>query len=76
MFADIEQAFGEFAQLDAEPLILAPPDLRGPLRSFLAQFFPNIDVISHREVVPTAQIVSVAQLGLASDGRTFGQPAA
>ncbi len=63
LFAEIEQAFGAFAAHDAEPLILAPPDLRSPLREFLSQFFPNVDVICHREIVPNAQIISVAQLG-------------
>lgn len=63
LFSEIEGAFGAFAANDAEPLILAPPDLRSPLRDFLSQFFPNVDVICHREIVPNAQIVSVAQLG-------------
>jgi len=63
LFAEIESAFGAFAAHDAEPLILAPPDLRSPLREFLSQFFPNVDVICHREIVPNAQIISVAQLG-------------
>ncbi|MEZ4461615.1 MAG: flagellar biosynthesis protein FlhA [bacterium] len=63
LFSEIESAFGAFAAHDAEPLILAPPDLRSPLRDFLSQFFPNVDVICHREIVPNAQIVSVAQLG-------------
>lgn len=63
LFGGIEEAMGEFAIRDVEPVILAPPDLRSSLKQFLAQFFPNIDVICHREIVPTAQIVSVAQLG-------------
>lgn len=63
LFGGIEEAMGEFALRDVEPVILAPPDLRSSLKQFLAQFFPNIDVICHREIVPTAQIVSVAQLG-------------
>lgn len=63
LFAEIEGAFGAFAAQNSEPLILAPPDLRSPLREFLHQFFPNVDVICHREIVPNAQIVSVAQLG-------------
>ena len=63
LFAEIENAFGAFAAQNSEPLILAPPDLRSPLRDFLHQFFPNVDVICHKEIVPNAQIVSVAQLG-------------
>jgi len=70
LFAEIENAFGAFAAQNSEPLILAPPDLRSPLREFLHQFFPNVDVICHREIVPNAQIVSVAQLGASSPAMT------
>lgn len=69
LFAEIEEALGAFSVREAEPVILAPPDLRGPLKQFLSQFFPNIDVICHREVAPSAQIVSVAQLGLRPEAR-------
>jgi flagellar biosynthesis protein FlhA len=64
LFGAIEEALGKFAVKDAEPVILAPPDLRGPLEQFLAQFFPDIQVLCHREVVPSAELVSVAQLSL------------
>ncbi len=69
LFAELEKALPEFSLRDVEAVILAPPDLRGPLKKFLMQFFPNVDVICHREVITTAQIVSVAQLGLPSEDR-------
>ncbi|MEM1347301.1 MAG: flagellar biosynthesis protein FlhA [Myxococcota bacterium] len=67
LFAEIEGVLGQFAARDAEPVLLAPPDLRLPLRGFLSQFFPNVHVISHREIVSSAQIVSVGQLHLRDD---------
>ncbi len=66
VFNEIENVMGAFAARDAETVILAPPDLRGPLARFLAQFFPNIHVICHREVSQRVQIVSLGQLTLAN----------
>ena len=67
LFAVIEEALGAFALHDAAPVILAPPDLRAPLKHFLRQFFPAIAVICHREVAAETQVVSVAQLGLGAE---------
>ncbi len=64
LFAEIERVMGQFASRDADVIVLAPPDLRAPLHTFLAQFFPAAQVICHREVVASAQIVSVGQLSL------------
>jgi flagellar biosynthesis protein FlhA len=67
LFASIEESLDAFAMADAEPVILAPPDLRAPLKKFLTQFFPKIAVICHREVVADTQVISVAQLQLGVD---------
>ena len=64
LFEQIEGVMGEFAARDADVVVLSPPDLRAPLFQFLSQFFPNLRVICHREIVPHAQIVSVGQLAL------------
>ncbi|MCA9564556.1 MAG: FHIPEP family type III secretion protein, partial [Myxococcales bacterium] len=71
LFAQIEEAMGAFAAADAEPVILAPPDLRGPLSAFLAQFFPNIHVICHREVASRVQVRSIGQIGTGSGARAL-----
>ncbi len=64
LFSELERVLGAFAAKDADPVILAPPDLRGPLQRFLKQFFPNISVICHQEVVRQAQIMSVGHLSV------------
>jgi flagellar biosynthesis protein FlhA len=69
LFAAIEESLDAFAMADVEPVILAPPDLRAPLKKFLMQFFPKIAVICHREVAADAQVVSVAQLQLGTEAQ-------
>ena len=64
IFSQLEEYLPKFMALDAEAAILAPPDLRGPLNHFLLQFFPNLRVISHKEIVQQAQIESIGDLTL------------
>ncbi|MFT4703279.1 MAG: flagellar biosynthesis protein FlhA [Bradymonadia bacterium] len=64
IFAEVERVMPKFAARDAEVTLLSPPDLRGPLYHFLAQFFPNIQVISHRDIGPRARVVSIGQIAL------------
>lgn len=73
IFGQIEEALPEFAVKDAEPVILAPPDLRGALYKFLTQFFPDINVLSHREVISEAELVGVAEITLDEDGSAEAQ---
>jgi flagellar biosynthesis protein FlhA len=68
LFEQIEAVMGQFAARDSDVIILSPPDLRAPLHQFLSQFFPDLHVICHREIVPQAQIVSVGQLTLMDAG--------
>lgn len=68
LFEQIEVVMGQFAARDSDVIILSPPDLRAPLHQFLSQFFPDLHVICHREIVPQAQIVSVGQLTLMDAG--------
>ena len=68
LFEQIEAVMGQFAARDPDVIILSPPDLRAPLHQFLSQFFPDLHVICHREIVPQAQIVSVGQLTLMDAG--------
>ena len=64
LFGELEAVLPEFNARQVEPVLLAPPDLRGPLRQFITQFFPHIHVLSHREVAAQTQLVSVGQLRL------------
>lgn len=64
LFAEIEAVLPEFNHRQVEPVLLAPPDLRAPLRQFITQFFPHIHVLSHREVAAQTQLISVGQLKL------------
>lgn len=64
IFDQIEEILPSFAMKDAEPVILAPPDLRAPLYQFLQQFFPDIHVLSHREVVSDAELIGLDQISL------------
>ncbi len=68
LFEQIEAVMGQFAARDSDVIVLSPPDLRAPLYQFLSQFFPELHVICHREIVPQAQIVSVGQLTLMDAG--------
>lgn len=68
LFEQIEAVMGQFAARDSDVILLSPPDLRAPLYQFLSQFFPDLHVICHREIVPQAQIVSVGQLTLMDAG--------
>lgn len=64
LFNEIEAVLPEFNHRQVDPVLLAPPDLRAPLRQFITQFFPHIHVLSHREVAAQTQLVSVGQLRL------------
>ena len=67
VFGQIEELMPEFARRDMPAVVLAPPDLRAPLIQFLSQFFPNVQVICHKEVLSSVQIASVGQLTLAEE---------
>jgi len=68
LFEQIEAVMGQFAARDSDVILLSPPYLRAPLYQFLSQFFPDLHVICHREIVPQAQIESVGQLTLMDAG--------
>jgi flagellar biosynthesis protein FlhA len=67
LFEQIELALPSFAAEDAPPVLLAPADLRQPLKGFLAQFFPQLAVVSHREIPSRRRLISIAQLGVQTD---------
>lgn len=66
LFGELEQSLSQFAARDAEPTILSPPDLRAPLFAFLSQFFPNVRVISHKDLMRDVQLLSLGELQLAA----------
>ncbi len=66
LFGELEQSLSQFVARDAEPTILSPPDLRAPLFVFLSQFFPNVRVISHKDLMRDVQLLSLGELQLAA----------
>lgn len=64
LFGELEQSLSQFVARDAEPTILSPPDLRAPLYAFLSQFFPNVRVISHKDLIRDVQLLSLGELQL------------
>ncbi|MEZ4440234.1 MAG: flagellar biosynthesis protein FlhA [Polyangiaceae bacterium] len=58
-----EHAMGKFAALDAPPLVVAPPDLRRYVRAIFEHKVPQYNVVSFREIEPTAQLRIVGTLG-------------
>jgi flagellar biosynthesis protein FlhA len=39
-------------------VLLAPADLRRPLREFTARFHPDVAVLAHREIAPKTKVVT------------------
>lgn len=76
VFHEIERLMPKFAAKDVDVTVLAPPDLRGPFYRFVTQFFPMVQVISHRDVAPRARIVSVGQLELLETNASLDHRAA
>ncbi len=55
----IQSGIEKFTLLQLTPILACLPGIRGQVRRLTEKFFPNLVVLSHNEISPTAQIESV-----------------
>jgi flagellar biosynthesis protein FlhA len=55
----IQRGIDRFTVIQAQPILACLPAIRPPLRRLTEKFFPNLVVLSHNEIVTTAQIESL-----------------
>ena len=60
----LSNAIDEFSVLQAQPVVLSAPLIRSQLKRLTERFLPNLAVISHHEVVPSARIQTVGVVSL------------
>ena len=61
----IQRGIDQFSMLQIQPILAVLPNIRPQLQRLTEKFFPNLIVLSHSEIAPTAQIetVGVVRLG-------------
>ena len=60
----INKAMESFAKLEIQPVILCSPMVRRHLRKLTERFIPNLVVLSHNELTPTAQLKVLGEVGM------------
>ncbi|MFP4379206.1 MAG: flagellar biosynthesis protein FlhA [Candidatus Sumerlaeia bacterium] len=55
----IQLGIERFSVMQAQPILACLPPIRLPMRRLTEKFFPNLVVLSHNEIAPTAEIESV-----------------
>ena len=59
MLSSLEERLADFAVTGSQPLLLASPEIRRPIRKFLERFLPTLSIISHREVDQNIEVHAV-----------------
>ena len=59
----VEKSISRFSEINARPVFLTSPLIRGHFKRFVDKFVPSIFVLSHNEIDPKARIYSIGTLG-------------
>jgi len=60
----INKSLESLVQMNYQPVILCSPLIRRHLRKLTEKFLPNLVVLSHNEITPTAKIKVLGEVGL------------
>ncbi|MBP9839262.1 MAG: FHIPEP family type III secretion protein, partial [Proteobacteria bacterium] len=64
LISGLKANIDRFAQKGANPVLLAPSNLRGPLYSFTERFIPGFTILSHQEILPTTKVQSLGVVAI------------
>ncbi|MBI3090191.1 MAG: flagellar biosynthesis protein FlhA [Candidatus Tectomicrobia bacterium] len=60
----LSQALEQFSGLQAQPVILSAPTIRSQLKRLTERFLPNLAILSHHEVAPSAKVQTLGVVSL------------
>ena len=64
----LNTSLAKYIQINYQPIILTSPIVRRHLRRLIERFIPNLVVLSHNEITPTANLKVLGEVGLSNDG--------
>ncbi len=64
MIDELKSELDKFSMLNYQPILLTSPSIRVHLKRLTERFIPNLVVLSHNEILPTAQVETLSIVNL------------